>query len=78
MIQLTRFNGQSFMLNAFLIEQVEALPDTTITLTTGKKLVVKESVEQINERVIRFLQQIPWMSASRAEEGVTRCSKAEE
>lgn len=78
MIQLTRFNGQSFLLNAFLIEQIEALPDTTITLTTGKKLVVKETVDQINQRMTLFLKEISWLPAVRAEEGVLRCSKAEE
>ncbi|RYL95337.1 flagellar protein FlbD [Sporolactobacillus sp. THM7-4] len=77
MIQLTRFNGQTFFLNVFLIEQIEALPDTTITLTTGKKLVVKESVEELNQSVIQFLKKIPWMTAMRAEEGVLRCSKAD-
>ncbi|GGL44065.1 hypothetical protein GCM10007968_05010 [Sporolactobacillus putidus] len=65
------------MLNAFLIEQIEALPDTTLTLTTGKKLVVKETVDQIDQRVTRFLKQISWMPAARAEESVLRCSKTE-
>ncbi|TGB00472.1 flagellar protein FlbD [Sporolactobacillus shoreae] len=78
MIQLTRFNGQTFVLNAFLIEQIEALPDTTVTLTTGKKIVVRETVDQVTQLVIRFLKEIPWSQAVRAEEGVLRCSKAED
>ncbi|WP_100487688.1 flagellar FlbD family protein [Sporolactobacillus pectinivorans] len=79
MIQLTRFNDQTFVLNAFLIEQIEALPDTTITLTTGKKIVVKETVDQVTRRVNGFLKEIPsWSQAAHAEEGVLRCSKAED
>ena len=43
MIDVTRFNGKSFVLNAELIEVMEETPDTVITLTTGHKYVVKES-----------------------------------
>lgn len=58
MIQLTRLNGQPFTLNAFFIEEVEALPDTTITLTNGKKLVVKETDEEVRRSSVRFYQQV--------------------
>ena len=47
MIDVTRFNGKSFVLNAELIEVMEETPDTVITLTTGHKYVVKESVEEV-------------------------------
>ncbi|MFT8707898.1 MAG: flagellar FlbD family protein [Sporolactobacillus sp.] len=78
MIELTHFNGQPFLLNPFLIEQIEALPDTTVTLTTGKKLVVKESLEQVRSRVLCFLRDISLENAARGEESVMRCSKAED
>ncbi|MET1247887.1 flagellar FlbD family protein [Sporolactobacillus sp. STCC-11] len=78
MIQLTHFNNQSFLLNPFLIEQVESLPDTTITLTNGKKLIVKESPEEVSRIVTQFLKKISLLSGLTAEEGVFRCSKAEE
>ncbi|MCQ2008956.1 flagellar FlbD family protein [Sporolactobacillus sp. STSJ-5] len=78
MIQLTHFNNQSFMLNPFLIEQVESLPDTTITLTNGKKLIVRESPEEVSRIMIQFLKQISLVSGLSAEEGVLKCSKAEE
>jgi flagellar protein FlbD len=78
MIELTRFNGRTFILNAFLIEQVEALPDTTITLTTGKKLVVRETVDQVVLRVTNFIRQTSWSGAVRAEEGVAKCSRVKD
>lgn len=78
MIQLTRLNGRSFVLNVFLIEQIEELPDTTITLTTGKKIVVKDSIDVINQRVLQFLKQLSVLPAVLAEEGVLKCSKAKE
>ncbi len=51
MIYLTRLNGSKIVLNSDLIEFVEALPDTIITLTTGQKIIVKESVDKIVEMV---------------------------
>lgn len=55
MISLTRLNGKSFVLNALLIETVEATPDTLITLTTGKKFMVQEEVPQVVDLTTRFL-----------------------
>ena len=43
MIEVTRINGVKFSINPELIEVVETTPDTVITLTTGKKLIVKEN-----------------------------------
>jgi flagellar protein FlbD len=54
MIKVTRLNGQLIVLNADLIEFVEEIPDTIISLTTGKKIMVQESAEQIIEKVIAF------------------------
>jgi flagellar protein FlbD len=57
MILLTRLNNKTFILNAGWIEQIEALPDTTVTLTSGKKIVVKESVEVVQDRCLSFYKQ---------------------
>ncbi|PWH18074.1 MAG: flagellar protein [Anaerolineae bacterium] len=54
MIQVTRFNGATYFLNAELIQSVEATPDTVITLVNHEKVVVKESVAQIIEAFIRY------------------------
>lgn len=58
MIQLTRLNGSHFYLNPELIQSVEKTPDSVITLVNEKKLVVKESPEQICERYIEYRQRI--------------------
>ncbi|AAD35758.1 flagellar protein [Thermotoga maritima MSB8] len=58
MIRLTRIDGRWFFLNADLIETVEALPDTTITLINGKKYIVKESAEEVVQRVIEYKRKI--------------------
>ncbi|MFT8871359.1 MAG: flagellar FlbD family protein [Sporolactobacillus sp.] len=77
MIELTHFNGQLFLLNPFLIEQVEALPDTTITLVSGKKIVVKERPDQVGEAVRRLLKEIGFWGGAQAEQGAVRCLKAD-
>ena len=42
MIEVTRLNGTQILVNADLIELVEETPDTVITFTTGRKIIVKE------------------------------------
>lgn len=54
MIKLTKINGSEFYVNADLMEFMESTPDTIITLTTGKKLIVLESVEDVIDRIIQY------------------------
>jgi flagellar protein FlbD len=54
MIKLTLYNDSDMIVNADLIEVVEHTPDTLITLTTGKKVMVKESVEDVIGKVVAF------------------------
>jgi flagellar protein FlbD len=56
MIVLHRLNKEEFILNADYIETLEATPDTVITLTNGKKLMVKDGVDNVVQQVIRYKQ----------------------
>ncbi len=56
MITLHRLNKQEFVLNADLIETIESTPDTLVTLTTGKKLIVRDAVQDVIGRVINYRQ----------------------
>ena len=58
MIKITRLNDQEAVLNCELIETVEANPDTTITTTTGRKFIVKESVEDIVAATRKYKKEI--------------------
>lgn len=58
MIRVSRLDGTELVLNAHLIEIVEAVPDTVISLTTGRKLVVRESVNELVERVLAYRRSI--------------------
>lgn len=51
MIRLTRLDRREVVLNCDLIECLEASPDTTLRLVTGKHLVVREGVEEVLERI---------------------------
>ncbi len=54
MIKLTRLNGEEFLLNAELLRYVEARPDTFITLTTGDRVVVRESMDEVLLRSVEY------------------------
>ena len=58
MINLTRLNKTNLIVNSELIEFVEATPDTIITLTTGQKIIVRESVDEVIDRVVEFKRRI--------------------
>ena len=58
MIQLTRLNNQPLMVNSDLIKCVEHAPDTVLTLITGEKIIVRETAEQVLERVVEFRRAI--------------------
>jgi len=54
MIKLTRLDGEPFVLNAELIEYVESRPDTFVTLTTGERIVVGESMDEVLRRAVDY------------------------
>ena len=54
MITVTRLNGKQFVVNADLIKVVEENPDTTLRLTTGDTIIVKESMQEVVELAIDY------------------------
>lgn len=58
MIKLTRLNEKVFVLNDDLIEVIDETPDTIIKLTNGHKIVVKETVDEVIEKIIKYKQKI--------------------
>jgi flagellar protein FlbD len=54
MVPLSRLNGEKFVLNADFIEMVEETPDTVVTLTSGKKMMVKDRLDDVVKRVIEY------------------------
>lgn len=58
MIRLTRYDGSRFVMSCEVIQYIEQTPDTIITLITGDKIMVKESVDKIIELTIDYRQKI--------------------
>ncbi|MCD4712763.1 MAG: flagellar FlbD family protein [Clostridiales bacterium] len=54
MIKVTRLNGDPIYINSALIEFIEETPDTMVTLTTGKKLIIKEHVEDVIKSILEY------------------------
>ena len=51
MIEVTKMNGQKVLINPNLIEVIEETPDTVISFSTGRKIIVKESRQELKNLV---------------------------
>lgn len=58
MIELTKLNDTKFTVNAEVIEMIEDTPDTVLTLTTGKKIIVKESRQEVSNLVKLYKHEV--------------------
>lgn len=58
MIEVTKLNGETIMVNADHIETVEAHPDTTLVLSNDKRIVVKDSVAEVVRKVVAYQRSI--------------------
>ncbi|MCS7231488.1 MAG: flagellar FlbD family protein [Elusimicrobiota bacterium] len=58
MIKLHKLNGQEIVLNLELIESIEAIPETKIILTTGNQYIVKETIDEIIEKISEYKAKI--------------------
>jgi flagellar protein FlbD len=74
MIRLTRLNHAPLVLNSDLIEHIDVTPDTVITLTTGQILRVRETAEEVVDRMVEFRRRI---LASQAEPALLQQSPEE-
>lgn len=58
MIKVTRINGEVIVVNAEFIEFIEPTPDTIVTLTTGKKMMVQETVDEVIGKVADYRRRV--------------------
>jgi len=58
MIKVKKINGRDLIINAELIEFIEKTPDTIISMTTGKKIIVKDTSEELIKKVIEYRREI--------------------
>ncbi len=65
LIHVHRLNNEEFLINCDLIEFVEETPDTVISMTSGRKLVVSEAIDEIKRLVLEYKRQIYCMDYER-------------
>ena len=58
MIRLTRLNNRALVVNSELIKFIENAPDTVITLVTGEKIVVRETVEEVIGQIVEYRRRL--------------------
>jgi len=58
MIKVTRLNGSRLYVNAEMMSFVEATPDTIISLTSGEKVVVKESPDELVAEIVAYQRRV--------------------
>lgn len=58
MIEVMRLDGKTYWVNPHMIESMETNPDLTITLLSGKKILVKNSPSEIIEKIIEYRKKI--------------------
>ena len=58
MIPLRRLNNQPIIVNCDLIESIESTPDSVVTLVSGNKLIVRDTLDEIRKKVVDFKREI--------------------
>ncbi len=58
MIEVTKINGTKVLINPDLIELVEETPDTVVAFTTGRKIIVKESRQEVKNLVKSYRKDV--------------------
>jgi flagellar protein FlbD len=58
MIAVTRLDGKTYWINPHMIESMEQTPDLTITMLSGKKIVIRDEPQNIIEKIIAYRRQI--------------------
>lgn len=58
MVEVTKINGVKVLINPDLLELVEETPDTVLSFTTGRKLIVKESRQEVKNLVKSYRKDI--------------------
>ena len=58
MIKVTRLNDSALMINVDMIQSLQAIPETVITFTNNDKIMVKEPLEELSQRIVDYQRAI--------------------
>lgn len=62
MIEVERLNGKKYWINPHMIESMEEMPDLTLTMLSGKRIIVKNSSKEVIERIIEYRKKLCFAS----------------
>jgi flagellar protein FlbD len=65
MIKVTRLNDATLMINVDMIQSLQAIPETVITFTNNDKIMVKEPLEEVSQRIVEYQRTLYSQSAGR-------------
>ena len=54
MIEVMRLDGKKYWVNPHMIESMEETPDLTLTMLSGKKLIIRNSPAELIEKIISY------------------------
>ena len=54
MITVTKINDRDIVVNCDLIELIESTPDTTLTTTTGRKIIILDTIDEVLDKVVAY------------------------
>jgi flagellar protein FlbD len=54
MIKVTRLNDSTLVINVDMIRSLQAIPETVITFTNNDKIMVKEPLEEVSQRIVEY------------------------
>ena len=66
MIKVTRLNDSTLMINVDMIQSLQAIPETVITFTNNDKIMVKEPLEEVSQRIVDYQRTI-YSNSARAD-----------
>ena len=58
MIDVLRLDGKNYWVNPHMIESMEETPDLTLTMLSGRKIIVRNSPQEIIHKIIEYRKQI--------------------
>ena len=58
MIKVTRLNDSTLMVNVDMIQSLQAIPETVITFTNNDKIMVKEPLEELSQKIVDYQRTI--------------------
>lgn len=64
MITVHRLNGTAIIINIDLVETVESTPDTTVTFTNGKKIIITETVDEFLLKTLEYKKKLQLFTKS--------------